>query len=230
MRAPIASRPSTPRSSSRAPPPPSSPTAWFPVGWAPPCPCSSSRSLPLSAATSWRVRSTSSIDSGLSSGSAGRKLSAAIGVSLSTNTSLMNPSAEKQATGSASPQRPCAKPARAPSQTRRVGALPPAAHRVHEMGLDIEDEVAPLQAAASGSSAASAGSRKRPAGLPRAAKAASRVESRLAAPHSPARKARRLRPTRRAFIGDALGGQPFCRATAGIDRYRRERRWRRHRA
>ena len=52
--------------------------------------------------------------------SAGTKLSTAICVSLSTNTSLMKRSAEKQATGSASPQRPCGKLASAASHMRRL--------------------------------------------------------------------------------------------------------------
>jgi hypothetical protein len=84
--------------------------------------------------------------------------------------------------------------------TERIGRCP--AHRCHRLyPVDrsaIEPEHLGLERRRRGR-LERRGNRKRPPTLPRAAKAASRVKSVVAAPHSPAMKSRPPRPTRRAF-------------------------------
>ena len=87
-----------------------------------------------------RTRSASSSESGLCSGSSGTKLSTASSVSLSMNTCLMNWSAEKQSTGSASPHEPCGKLREDPLPVL-AGVGAPVAGRIDHVGLHVEDEL-----------------------------------------------------------------------------------------
>src|SRR5260221_461088 len=123
-------------------------------------------------------------DVGIKPRDAAPKLSPAMCVSLSTKTSLMKRSAEKQATGSASPQAPCGKLASACSQTRALRRCRQAPTGFTRCVCTSKMNSRPESAspAAAGSKAASLGRTKRPPALPRAAKAASRVSNVVAAP------------------------------------------------
>ena len=179
--------------------------------------CRKSRCAPAIRSTSTRTRSASSSDRGLLSGSSGTKLSTARSVSLSRNTCLMNCSAEKQSTGSSSPQDPCGKRARICSQywPASVRHLP-AGSTMWVWTSKMNSSPASALPAAAGSKAASAGRRKAPPVLPRAANAWFRVRSVVAAPHSDWRNARRARPTRAACSVSRSAASAFARATVSV--------------
>ncbi len=164
-----------------------------------------------------RTRSASSIDSGLCSGNSGTKLSTASRVSLSMNTCLMNWSAEKQSTGSASPQEPWGNWARICSQYLPALARHlPAGSTMWVCTSKMNSSPASTLSAAAVSNAASPGRRKAPPVLPRAANAWLSVSSVVAAPHSDCRNARRATPTRRACAVMRSPAAALARATVSV--------------
>src|SRR5215510_14128683 len=94
--------------------------------------------------TRTRTRFASSSESGLFSGDSGTNESTARSVSLSINTCLMNFSAEKQSTGSSSPQEACGNFARICSQYLPAELRQAPAGSTH-MGLHVEDELLAVQ-------------------------------------------------------------------------------------
>src|SRR5262245_42663932 len=150
--------------------------------------------------TRTRTRFASSSESGLFSGNSGTTESTARSVSLSMNTCLMNFSAEKQSTGSSSPQEACGNFARIcsqylPAELRQA----PAGSTIWVCTSKMNSSPSSASAAAAVSNALSLGNRKRPPMLPSLAKASFKVSNVVAAPQSDCRNVRRPIPTRSAF-------------------------------
>ena len=227
-RDPTACSTSRPRSGSGRPPPPSAAAARSRARSAPPWRAGTAGARPPRRSTSTRTRSASSSESGLLSGSSGTKESTARSVSLSRNTCLMYCSAEKQSTGSRSPQEPCGKSGEHLLPVL-AAVLAPLAGRVDHVGLDVEDELVageralgrgglegglPRQdeAAAGVAAAANASFKRRERGRG----AAQRVQEGAPAPRPGAARARRCAGRERVGARDGLGSA----APAGTRRWR----------
>src|SRR5262245_3404878 len=130
------------------------------------------------------------------------------------NTCLMYLSAEKQATGSSSPQWPWGSPAKAcaqylPAELRQA----PVGSTKWVCTSKMNSSPARVSAAAAGSNALSLGNRKKPPLLPTAAKALFNVRNVVAAPQSDCKNALRPNPTRLAFSPICCSASLLARAT-----------------